>query len=68
MKNIKKILAPNKVIVILGPRRCGKTTLLNKLIKGIKEKHLYVTGEDITVQNYLSSQSIEKLKTLTFLT
>ena len=62
IKNLKKLLSPNKVIIILGPRRSGKTTLIQKYLENIKYKYLFVNGEDITVQNYLSSQSIEKLK------
>lgn len=61
-ENLSKLLTPNKVIVIYGPRRCGKTTLLNKFLEGISEKYLFVSGEDLTVQNYLSSQSIQKLR------
>lgn len=62
LKNLKKLLSPNKVLVIYGPRRCGKTTLIKKFLEQMKGKKLFVSGEDITVQNYLSSQSIEKLK------
>lgn len=62
LKNLRKELLPNKVVVILGPRRCGKTTLINKFVESTKQQYLLVNGEDITVQNYLSSQSIEKLK------
>lgn len=61
LENLKKIIEPNKVIVVYGPRRCGKTTLLNEFIKDVRLKHLLVSGEDIAVQNYLGSQSIEKL-------
>ncbi len=62
LKNILKYLEPQKAIIIYGPRRCGKTTLLNHFIEQIKEKYLFVNGEDIYIQEYLSSQSIEKLK------
>ena len=61
LENLIKILQPNKVVVVYGPRRCGKTTLLNEFLKGVNLKYLFVSGEDIAVQNYLSSQSIEKL-------
>jgi predicted AAA+ superfamily ATPase len=62
LENLKKLLFPNKVVIIYGPRRCGKTTLLNKFLEKSKEKYILVNGEDITIQKYLSSQSIEKLK------
>ncbi|MFW9880574.1 MAG: ATP-binding protein [Candidatus Thorarchaeota archaeon] len=56
-----KTLSSKKVTIIYGPRRVGKTTLLKKFLE--KEKnYLFVTGEDVFVSNFLSSQSIEKLK------
>lgn len=64
LENLKKLLAPGKVIVILGPRRCGKTTLLNKFLEKAKEKYLLFQGEDFFTQKRLSSQSVEKLKNL----
>ena len=51
----------NKVFVIYGPRRTGKTTLLEKYLES-QENYLLVNGEDIHVQHELSSQSIEQLK------
>lgn len=62
LENLKNLIQPNKVIVIYGPRRCGKTTLLKKFLESVKEKYLFVNGEDIFVQEELSSQSIIKLK------
>lgn len=62
LKNLKKLLSPNKVIVIYGPRRCGKTTLVKNFLNQTKLKSLFVSGEDITIQSYLASKSIEKLK------
>lgn len=61
LENLKKVVQPNKVIVIYGPRRCGKTTLLNEFLKDIAMRYLFVTGEDIAIQAYLGSQSVEKL-------
>lgn len=62
LENLKRLIRPGKVIIIYGPRRVGKTTLLKKFLEGVKEKYLLVQGEDIFVQEYLSSQSIIKLK------
>lgn len=61
LENLKRLLEPGKVVVIYGPRRCGKTTLINEFLKGISLRYLAVSGEDIITQNYLSSQSVEKL-------
>jgi hypothetical protein len=53
---------PGKVIVIYGARRTGKTTLLKEFLKNESEPYTLVSGDDIPIQSYLSSQSIEKLK------
>ena len=62
LKNLKKLLADNKVIIIYGPRRCGKTTLINKFLENTRRKYLLVNGEDINIQEYLGSRSLEKLR------
>jgi len=49
-------------MVIYGPRRVGKTTLLRQFVQHQKERILFVTGEDINVRDYLESQSLTKLK------
>ncbi len=59
--SIKQRLKPNKVLVIYGPRQVGKTTLIKHFLRD-KKNYLYVDGEDIFIQETLSSQSIEKLK------
>lgn len=61
LDTIPQVLLPNKVLIIYGPRRIGKTTLLKKFLEN-SENFLFVSGEDIEIQHYLSSQSIEKLK------
>ncbi len=58
---LREVIRPNKVVIIYGPRRTGKTTLLNKFLD-TENNFLLVSGEDVDVQYYLSSQSIEKLK------
>jgi uncharacterized protein len=62
LDNLINSLKLGKVHVIYGARRCGKTTLLKKFIEEIQKTCLFVSGEDIAVQDILSSQSIEKLK------
>lgn len=57
-------LQENKVILLYGPRRVGKTTLLKEVAKNLegKEKIKFVNGETAIIQEELSSQSIFKLK------
>ncbi len=61
LDNLGRALIPGKAVIIYGARRTGKTTLIQQFLKGVDEPYLLVSGEDITVQGYLASQSIEKL-------
>lgn len=61
LDNLGRALIPGKAVVIYGARRTGKTTLIQQFLQGVDESYLLVSGEDITVQGYLASQSIEKL-------
>lgn len=62
LENLKKLLQPNKAVIIYGARRVGKTTLIQKYLSEVKEKYLILDGEDIFVQNELKINSIEHLK------
>lgn len=62
LENLRQLVVPEKVAVIYGPRRCGKTTLINKLLENTKERFILASGDDITVREYLSSQSVPKLR------
>ena len=62
LNNLKNSVKPGKVVILYGPRRVGKTTLVKKFLENVKEPNIYLNGEDIFVQENLSSQSIVKLK------
>jgi predicted AAA+ superfamily ATPase len=70
MENIKRTiktdilahLEPNKAVIIYGPRQVGKTTLVKEILAEFGEDYLFVSGEDINSQAWLSSRSIEMLK------
>jgi len=49
-------------MVIYGPRRVGKTTLLKKYLESENDSVLFVNGDDIIVRQYLESQSIQTLR------
>ena len=57
--NLESLLEPNKVIVLYGPRRVGKTTLLKKFTAKTKLKFRFDTGEDLDVQHVISSQRLK---------
>ena len=62
LNNLKDSITPGKVLVVYGPRRVGKTTLLKKLVEQIQGECLFVDADDILVRQYLESQSINQLR------
>jgi hypothetical protein len=63
-QNIKKTIQANKVIVLHGPRRVGKTTVLKELQEELANIYTiqFLNGEDAATQKALSSQNVEQLK------
>ena len=62
LPRLAHLATPGKVVVVYGPRRVGKTTLIRRYAQQFAQDALLVTGEDIAVREYLESQSIAKLK------
>lgn len=58
---IDQFIKPNKVLVILGPRQVGKTTLLNDYLKKTTYKYKLDQGENLSVQDIFKSQDFERL-------
>lgn len=61
LARLKKLAVPGKVVVVYGPRRAGKTTLIRHYAAETDANALLVSGEDVTARQYLESQSITKL-------
>lgn len=61
---INKKLQPNKVVVLLGARRVGKTMLIEKVIENLNEKYLFLNGDDLETHSLLESQSTANFKKL----
>lgn len=59
--DLKELIKPDKVLVIYGPRRSGKTTLLNSFLKGTKLKYKLDSGDNIKTQQVLSSQDFTQI-------
>ncbi len=51
-----------KLVLILGPRQTGKTTLVRRVMEQSNGKSLYLTGDDPTVRSRLSNAGIEALR------
>ena len=54
-------LLPNKALVIYGPRRVGKTTLLNNYLENTDLKYKLDSGDNIRTQQILSSQDFSQI-------
>ena len=55
-------LVPGKVVLIMGARRVGKTTLLKKVKNQAKEKVLYFNGDDIDTHELFAKRSVANFK------
>lgn len=62
-ENILKSMVPNKVNIILGPRRVGKTVLLKEIIKE-SANYLSFNGEDFSVQDLLKNRAINNYRSI----
>ncbi len=58
---LDKYLLPNKVLVIYGPRRVGKTTLLQYYLKQSSMRYKLDSGDNIRTQQTLSSQDFNQM-------
>lgn len=59
--DLEKYLHPGKVLLMYGPRRVGKTTLINEYIKTTKWKYKTDSGDNIQTQHALSSQDFSQI-------
>lgn len=59
--DIKKELIGGKVLIIYGPRRVGKSTLLEHFLAGYQGKYRRDSGENVLLQQTLSSQDFSKI-------
>ncbi|MBN1597429.1 MAG: ATP-binding protein [Bacteroidales bacterium] len=60
--NIIKKLQSNKVVLIFGARRVGKTVLVKEILNQVNEPVLTLNGEDINVHDKLAIRSVENYK------
>lgn len=61
---INKKIQPNKVILLLGARRVGKTEILKKIESEAKEKVIFLNGDDVETHNLLEVRSTANYKRL----
>jgi len=63
-KQVKSYLRPNKVVVILGPRRVGKTVLIKKILSESEEPYLLLNGEDQETKKLFERRTVKSLKSM----
>jgi predicted AAA+ superfamily ATPase len=59
---IEKNIGKGKIVVLIGPRQVGKTTLINALLKDIS--FLFLDGDDAVVADTLANANTETLKNI----
>ncbi len=65
LKQFETKVLPNKVLLLLGARRVGKTELIKKYIEKIpKEDYLQLNGEDVEDASLLKVRSVANYKRL----
>jgi uncharacterized protein len=62
--SVLKKLQPNKVVIVFGARRVGKTVLVKEILEKLDEPILSLNGEDINVHDKLAIRSVENYKQL----
>jgi len=60
--NLDNYITPNKVTVLYGARQVGKTTLLKTYLTDKTFKYRFDSGDNIRLQNILSSQDFSAIK------
>jgi predicted AAA+ superfamily ATPase len=58
---ISELLKPGKALIIYGPRRVGKTTLLADFLSSTKLKSKLDSGDNIRIQQTLGSQDFAQI-------
>lgn len=64
LKEFEGKVIPNKVLILLGARRVGKTQLIKKYLERAKYNYLQLNGEDINDINLLQERSVSNYKRL----
>ena len=57
-------ISENKAILLLGPRQCGKTTLLKMILEKLAENYVWFNGDNPSDSALLENSSVERLKSI----
>ena len=59
--NIGSSLVPGKVLILYGPRRAGKTTLLKSYLASCGLRYRLETGDDVRIRHLLGSGDLKQI-------
>jgi predicted AAA+ superfamily ATPase len=59
--NLASLATPGKAVIIFGPRRSGKTTLLTSYLKTSNLRYRLETGDDIRMRHLLGSADLQQI-------
>src|SRR5258708_6500409 len=60
--NLESFIEPKRALIVFGPRRVGKTTLLRTVLEKTHAKYRFDSGENISIQEVLGSQDFGAIK------
>lgn len=60
--NLKEQMRDDRVLIMYGPRRTGKTTLVKKYLDSCKKHYLFESGDNIHFSSLMSSLDIKYMK------
>ena len=60
-QKLPSLIQPGKVLVVYGPRRVGKTTLVKDFLKEYQGPYRFMNGEELSSQELLSQQNSAQL-------
>jgi len=63
-EKILEKLQPNKVVILLGARRVGKTQLVKSILSKINEPYLLLNGDDVETLQALETRSVSNYNRL----
>ena len=61
-QDLDSYFEPGRALIIFGPRRVGKTTLLNDFLKRTPLRHKLDSGDNIKTQHVLGSQDFSAIR------
>ncbi|MGB8489673.1 MAG: ATP-binding protein, partial [Bacteroidales bacterium] len=61
-ETIQNHLFKNKTVILYGARQVGKTTLVDKLVRELNLKYLYLNGDDADVRGLFTSVSASRMR------